>query len=834
MFIRDKELTRIKNISNKFRNKEKFGGIVYLYGPAGMGKAFLLNKFCDDEKDFFNICYMQTDNVLKKDMNPFVFFFENFFEQDILKTERERKESYERIYTGFLDSLSEKNDTVIINEIKRIKSILAGLIGIYYNNSLFESLTPKDKYISIKIAVKEFFKALSLLKPVIIVLENVQWLDQESLNFFRIFFRNIERFPILIIASGESEQSNVLSINIDSKIKTTPIELKKFSLMTVKKMIKAILEKSCAERVCREIAEKAEYNPFLIEQICLYSKEQRLIKFSGKSYDFSNGAGFSFVKSEAMIFSRIDSLAENVKNFLLTSSALGKSCPSYLISGISELLQGTRGEKTISESVEKAKSYKGECFEVNEISHIFNVMTGIKDIFISKYGEKIKEIHRLAMRIYKEKPSEIYTENLGYLFEKIDNKRKAFESYSKSGEYAMERYSLDTALSLFRKALSISGEDANLAIPVYISISKVYFEKSDFSKSLEYLNKAMEHAKRIGSRSDLAEIYICLGKIYHRKAEFKTATEFFKRALLLKNKLLGVKHPDCAKLSILIGRVAFDWGRKCKKAVDSFEKALAVQIEILGNNHLDTSNTFNDLGIVYGYKGEYVKALECLDKAQCVDTKNESIKKITVAKNLNNRAVIFYNNKKYKKSFENALKALEIYREILGEKHYLTAYAYHNTASILDNIDKEDKRILEFYRISNTIFKELSGEEHIDVAVSYNNIGSFHLGKKDYSKAAKYFDKAYKIYLNRLGEKNYLTALTLNQTGKCFYFTKHYNKATIFFKKALAGCKGDSEDAAALRTEIYSYLSEVYKKEGFLKKASYYRRKIRIETRKKK
>lgn len=52
-----------------------------------------------------------------------------------------------------------------------------------------------------------------------------------------------------------------------------------------------------------------------------------------------------------------------------------------------------------------------------------------------------------------------------------------------------------------------------------------------------------------------------------------------------------------------------------KKAFEYFEKALAIREKELGVDHPDTAITYNNMGKVYHVSGNYEKALEFLEKA---------------------------------------------------------------------------------------------------------------------------------------------------------------------------------------------------------------------------
>jgi len=57
-----------------------------------------------------------------------------------------------------------------------------------------------------------------------------------------------------------------------------------------------------------------------------------------------------------------------------------------------------------------------------------------------------------------------------------------------------------------------------------------------------------------------------------------------------------------------IGTVYYDQGNY-QKALDNFEKSLAIKIKIQGNDSLDVAVSLTNIGLVYRSQGNYPKAL---------------------------------------------------------------------------------------------------------------------------------------------------------------------------------------------------------------------------------
>src|SRR5262245_30396547 len=67
-------------------------------------------------------------------------------------------------------------------------------------------------------------------------------------------------------------------------------------------------------------------------------------------------------------------------------------------------------------------------------------------------------------------------------------------------------------------------------------------------------------------------------------------------------------------------------------------------------------------------------------------------------------------------------QALDIFREVLGEKHVLTAICYNELATNLNALGQYTAA-QPLYQKALDIRRELLGEKHPATAVSYNNLG---------------------------------------------------------------------------------------------------------------
>jgi tetratricopeptide (TPR) repeat protein len=101
---------------------------------------------------------------------------------------------------------------------------------------------------------------------------------------------------------------------------------------------------------------------------------------------------------------------------------------------------------------------------------------------------------------------------------------------------------------------------------------------------------------------------------YSALGDYKRALELQQKALEIRRKLFGDKHPDTA---MSFNNVGISYGKlgDHKRALEFQQKALEIRRELFGDRHPDTALSFNNLGGIYEEMGDHKRALEFLQKA---------------------------------------------------------------------------------------------------------------------------------------------------------------------------------------------------------------------------
>ncbi|MCX6579874.1 MAG: tetratricopeptide repeat protein [Candidatus Aminicenantes bacterium] len=204
-----------------------------------------------------------------------------------------------------------------------------------------------------------------------------------------------------------------------------------------------------------------------------------------------------------------------------------------------------------------------------------------------------------------------------------------------------------------------------------------------------------------------ANILNDLGTMYLKLGENQKALENQMQSLEIRQILFGEQHPDTTISYNNVGSIHVAFGNY-EKALEYKLRALKICLQIFGKQHPITSTILNNVGGAYGDLGEQEKALEY------------------------------------------QLQALEIQKQLFGEQHPITAAIINNVGDAYGNLNKHEKA-LEYKLRALEILRKLLGERHPDTASLFQSVGYTYLHFEKPKEALDYFIQAFDIRYKLLG-----------------------------------------------------------------------------------
>ena len=814
---RKKELNKLNQIIDPIIQDKKFTGVIYIYGEAGIGKSRLVWEFRktvgiplqkNNHISWFNF---PSEEILRKSLNPIIYFLQNYFEVSEENTKQINKVNFNKKYNSLLLSVQELSSGIeknIASELTRTKSILAGYIGIEWNNSLYSKLDAKGRYDNFLYAVKELIKAESLLKPVIIEFEDSQFIDNDTQNFLKVLTTNINNFPIAIIclARYDDDGSEFIISSIDKKV----VDINKINLGFLDKkdissysrqVLNLAKNKKISEKLLTFISDKTNGNPFFIEQLLLNLKELGIIKDSKKdkyTLDIDNSKTSNIPTNiQAVIISRLDRLSGEVKKIVQSSSILGREFYIKVLSSIlkNDLVKSKKLDDILDEKIWTTLS---------RLKYIFNQAMLRDSAYDMQLKKTLKELHKLAAQsyldIYKDDLEKYYAD-IAYHFDKAEDVDNALIYLEKAGNYARDNYFNQNALDYFERwlvlakvKLGLTDDDysqvkieksnqmliENLIDIVVFKISTLYsviFHEHEKANLL--LNSIINLSQNNNDQNRDAEILCEIGVNYSNIRNFKNALNY-----LNKSHKIFVKTKNKRRICSVyysIGLIYYQTGEK-DKAISILKKSLKISKEIRENK--SESNALSLLGLIYDYSGDMKKGMEFYKKSLEISRKINDKFGIQVA--IGNIGVLYSLQGDYNNAIKQHKEKIKICKEIGNIKG--KAIGLLNIGNEYFSLEDYDKS-LKFFEDSLVIFKEIN--DFYNITNSFLSISHCYNAKDQYHKSIKDYDNT-KILIDKHKINSLLPSYYIGK-AEVFMKIKKNNSALILCKQGIIYSKKNNQ-----------------------------------------
>lgn len=203
-----------------------------------------------------------------------------------------------------------------------------------------------------------------------------------------------------------------------------------------------------------------------------------------------------------------------------------------------------------------------------------------------------------------------------------DLKKHKAAAYNHKGWCLGWKYENEKALAEFEQGLTLFTQlDDNLGkANSYLGIGSVYIEKGDFTKSQEYLPKALMYAEKSGNKEQISQVLHFTGSSYFQSGNEPAALENWKRGYAIAQEA-DYKY-EIAMSLFNLGNILAIKGNY-RKALDNYNRADALFQELGDTQILPTiiSNT----GGIYQFIENYPKAIEYLLRSIELSKKNNDM-----------------------------------------------------------------------------------------------------------------------------------------------------------------------------------------------------------------
>jgi serine/threonine protein kinase/YesN/AraC family two-component response regulator len=524
---REKELNKLKDIFNTALKGN--GGVCFIKGEAGSGKTKLAEEFMNHvySKNALLIegkCFAGDNKTpfgpFKDALNSYINNFRNY-------SENKKKEIISRIRSEFRD-LGE----III----KLNPSMREVIGAF--PPLVE-LSPERENNRFHMIASQFFQRLSDFEfGLVILIEDLQWTDEDSINLLNGIVDGISDHPLVIIGTyrdDEISDNHSLQKFYDKiwgkNISFEEIRLDLFDSHRMNRLLSSMLiepEENIA-RVSEYILNKSKGNPFFAIEILKRLIEQGILFYSGERWDVDDKAleKIEIPKSILeIILKRVELLNDDERAIISYASAIGHSFNLELLFKLSGL-----ETSEIVRIIDKAIALHLLELDLQDKGKINFVHDQIKEAFYDNLGEKNREeLHLTIAEALEETRSDDMDKaifDIAYHFIESGDKEKSIQYAIPAARKAKENHANEEAIKYYRLAQRLLEQHGHKASKrwreVLESLIETYLIVGNYDESIEILQEILPFVRDVLEK---AQIYSHICSAYFKKGDWKRCEEF--------------------------------------------------------------------------------------------------------------------------------------------------------------------------------------------------------------------------------------------------------------------------------------------------------------------
>lgn len=639
------------------RAKTGNGQVFSIVSEAGMGKSRLLYEFrkavINEDVNFFegkclsyrkNIAYHPVIDILKSNFNI------HDGDKDAIKKNK--------IISG-LEKLGVNSSSILPYMLELLSVRKSGIDRI--------QISPEAKKNFITEAVKQITLKGSEIRPLILAVEDLHWIDKSSEEYLKNLHESISGARILLVFTYRPEY--ILSWR--RKSYHGQINLNRFSNRESLSMAQGILDSNDLDNDFENLLlGKTEGVPFFIEEFLKLFKDLNIIEKKNNRLHLSKKTKDLTIPSTIhdVIMARVDSLPIGSKEILQAGSAIEREFSYELIKRMINLTEKDL-KSHLSVLLDTELLYERGIYP--EKTYVFKHALTQEIIYDSILTKAKMKLHDNIGRAIEEICGEDLQEYYGILvdhFSCSENYKKVAKYSKLGGKLAEKKGSVDEAIYYAKKQIQCleklpatieiqnqiidmrtilglrmidinSFHEAQDAIkPIQVNAVKgsykkraaqvntiigtcEYCVKENFPSAFTHLGKALESSEKSGDIVSIAIASYWIGYLYSLNCEFDKAKYYIDRCLEFN---MAVKHDSrISVMKSLLSLFAYFYKGKLKEAFAISKEA----IDLSEKNSDIFSKTF-----AYSIHG-----ISCYGKGLLEEATNNLSKGIKLAESIGHR-----------------------------------------------------------------------------------------------------------------------------------------------------------------------------------------------------
>jgi class 3 adenylate cyclase/tetratricopeptide (TPR) repeat protein len=385
-------------------------------------------------------------------------------------------------------------------------------------------------------AIKRLLLRESQAQPLVLVFEDLHWIDSETQAFLDSMIESLPTARMLLIVNYRPEYQH----RWGNKTYYSQLRIDPLSRVRAEELLNSLVGDAAGLLpLKRLLIQRTEGNPFFLEESVRTLVETQALAGERGSYRLTKTVESIQVPAtvQAVLAARIDRLSPEEKQLLQSASVIGEYVPFDLLQAIVDMPE-VKLRRCLAQLQAAEFLYEASVFP--EIEYTFKHGLTYQVAYNSLLQDRRRGLHARIVdaveTLYRERITE-QIERLAHHAFRGEVWDKAVTYLRQAGKKAAERSANREAVTYFEQALDAlthlpeSRERMELAIDLRLDLRPALLPLAVQERMIEHLTQAESLAVALGDKWRLGRVLADMSSYFSREAEHERAVDAGERAL---------------------------------------------------------------------------------------------------------------------------------------------------------------------------------------------------------------------------------------------------------------------------------------------------------------
>ncbi|MCL4395861.1 MAG: tetratricopeptide repeat protein [Chloroflexi bacterium] len=469
------------------------------------------------------------------------------------------------------------------------------------------------------LAIRDLLVAKARGQALVLVFEDIHWIDPLSLDLLTFILGAVEQSPILVYCISRPDGDGVQQVQrlcAESysdhwlHLPLTPLSQADSTALLDRLLTRTELPESLKQM----IPARAEGNPFYLEEIIRMLIDRAVIQRSGDRWQVDPEADLTALQVpstlQGLIMARVDHLSERTRQVIQCAAVIGRDLSSRLLATV---LDGSfDAEEDVRELEERELIDRRPAPDWDLRFHHVLIQETVYNSLLARRRERLHyKIAAGIEAVFRERIAD-NVERLAFHYAESTDYARALPYVIRAGERAADRFANDEALRYYRQAsefLFKTNATVDQRIQTYSGLGSVQNLVADYTGAIDSYRTALEltRTSAVQPAHQLAELMRRIGRVYERRGEYADAQRWLDDSIAELDREPSAAHTEeRARILNDIGWVCYRRGQ-----FDQAYQWRMRSLELIENtdHYGETASAYAGLVALYTRRGDWANAV---------------------------------------------------------------------------------------------------------------------------------------------------------------------------------------------------------------------------------